>query len=138
VLASPKRKRLRKVEQAWRLGLDLALRKSTGEDRYRPLGPAPRSWFAKDFAFFCQQMAKRQQLSLPPAWDPAQAESRGWQRLQTVRALGLVRGLFRRPLESWLILDRILYLRESGYQVEAGQFCPYQVTPRNLLILAQV
>ncbi len=137
VLASPKRKRLRRVEQAWRLGLDLGLGESSGEDRYRPLGPAPRSWFRNDFAFFCSQMAERQELTLPPAWHPAQAESRGWQRLRTVRALGLVRGLFRRPLETWLILDRVLYLQESGYHVQAGSFCPYTVTPRNLLIMAQ-
>jgi hypothetical protein len=49
----------------------------------------------------------------------------------------LVRGLFRRPLELWLVLDRALYLEENGYAVQVGEFCDSQLTPRNLMVLAQ-
>ena len=48
----------------------------------------------------------------------------------------LVRHLFRRPLEVWLLLDRALFLEEQGYQAEVGTFCPKPMTPRNLLIRA--
>ena len=48
----------------------------------------------------------------------------------------LVRHLFRRPLEIWLLLDRALFLEEQGYRVEVGTFCPKPTTPRNLLIRA--
>ncbi len=34
----------------------------------------------------------------------------------------LVRHLFRRPLELWLVLDRALFLQEQGYRVEVGSF----------------
>ena len=54
-----------------------------------------------------------------------------------MRNLELLRGLFRRPLEVWLLLDRALYLQEQGYRVRLGQFCPAQLTPRNLLLLAE-
>ncbi|HSX89405.1 MAG TPA: SAM-dependent methyltransferase, partial [Pseudomonas sp.] len=64
-------------------------------------------------------------------------ENQGWQRLAEVRNLELVRGLFRRPLELWLLLDRALYLQEQGYGVHLGLFCPSQLTPRNLLLLAE-
>ena len=53
-----------------------------------------------------------------------------------VRNLELVRALFRRPLELWLLLDRCLYLVEQGYSVRLGEFCPTFLSPRNLLILA--
>ncbi|MNY82370.1 hypothetical protein D3C86_2244270 [compost metagenome] len=48
-----------------------------------------------------------------------------------------MRGLFRRPLEVWLLLDRALYLQEQGYAVRLGTFCDYRLTPRNLLLLAE-
>jgi hypothetical protein len=43
------------------------------------------------------------------------------------RNLELLRGLFRRPLELWLVLDR----------VEVGRFCEPTLTPRNLMVLAE-
>ena len=54
-----------------------------------------------------------------------------------MRNLELVRGLFRRPLELWLVLDRALFLSERGYEVQLGEFCDSHLTPRNLLLLAQ-
>ena len=55
-----------------------------------------------------------------------------------VRNLELVRGLFRRPLEIWLLLDRALYMQEAGYRVEIGLFCPAALTPRNILLIAEM
>jgi hypothetical protein len=55
-----------------------------------------------------------------------------------VRNLELLRNLFRRPLELWLILDRALYLGERGYDVRVGTFCDSHITPRNLLIIAEL
>ena len=64
-------------------------------------------------------------------------EALGWQRLAEVRNLELLRNLFRRPLELWLLLDRALYLQEQGYSVKLGTFCDYRLSPRNLLLLAE-
>ncbi len=49
----------------------------------------------------------------------------------------LVRQLFRRPLEMWLVLDRVCYLEQSNYDVSLGTFCDKPVTPRNILIHAE-
>ena len=65
-------------------------------------------------------------------------ESIGGARNGLVARLELVRHLFRRPLECWLLLDRALYLREFGYQVALARFCPRAVTPRNVLLTAQL
>ena len=46
----------------------------------------------------------------------------------------LVRHLFQRPLELWLLLDRALFLTEKGYRVTMGTFCEKRLTPRNVLI----
>ena len=64
-------------------------------------------------------------------------QARGWQRLAEVRNLELLRALFRRPLELWLVLDQALFLHEQGFRVELGEFCASELTPRNLLLLAR-
>jgi hypothetical protein len=49
----------------------------------------------------------------------------------------LVGHLFRRPLEVWLMLDRVLYLEEQGARVGLGTFCDKPVTPCNIVIDAE-
>ena len=82
-------------------------------------------------------LAALKQLPASATQDWQHLEQQGWQRLARVRNLELLRNLFRRPLELWLLLDRALYLEEQGYAVRLGHFCPSQLTPRNLLLLAE-
>ncbi len=134
VVASPKLRAARRRENAWRLGLDLLLRQASGRDDYSPLGSLPASALASPFAEFCQVVAASQQLELPSVWSASAAQHAGEERARQSRALSLVRGLFRRPIELWLVLDRALALAEQGYEVQVGTFCARRVTPRNLLI----
>jgi hypothetical protein len=83
-------------------------------------------------------LARHKQLNLGLQYDWASLEIAGWQQLAKVRNLELLRDLFRRPLEMWLILDRALYLQEQGYRVRLGTFCDSRLTPRNLLLLAEL
>lgn len=61
----------------------------------------------------------------------------GWKRSRDVRAFELIRVAVRRPLEVWLVLDMALGLAGEGYEVEVGEFCGRELTPRNLLIRAR-
>jgi len=63
--------------------------------------------------------------------------SRGLARMRLVRRLELMTHLFRRPLEAWLILDRALFLEGQGAKVTIGEFCQRQLTPRNVMIIAE-
>jgi len=65
-------------------------------------------------------------------------EANGWRRQREVMRLSIVRHAFRRALEVWLALDLAVYLKNRGYVVELGSFCERQLTPRNLLISAQL
>ena len=75
-------------------------------------------------------------MGLPAGLDYAALLAQGERRFGDVARMELVRHLFRRPLEIWLLLDRALFLEEQGYRVEVGTFCPKPMTPRNLLIRA--
>ncbi|WP_426415840.1 methyltransferase [Aestuariirhabdus sp. LZHN29] len=136
VTAGARERRQRNREFHWRLGFDLLQRQLRGVDDYLNCPPVPRRVMGGDFAGFCRYMAQRKQLCLQQPIDYDAFEARGVERADTVARIELVRHLFRRPLELWLVLDRALFLQQQGYSVRLGEFCDYQLTPRNLMILA--
>jgi hypothetical protein len=137
VTAGARVRRQRDQSMAWRLAFDLLQRQLRGIDEYLPTPSLPPTWLDKSFANYCQDLAALKQLPTPAKQNWQQLEQQGWQRLAEVRNLELLRGLFRRPLELWLLLDRALYLQEHGYTVRLGTFCSRQQSPRNLLLLAE-
>lgn len=137
VTAGTRVRRLRDQSMARRLGFDLLQRELRGIDEYLPTPSLPPTWLDKSYADYCRDLAALKDLPSPSARDWLALEARGWQRLAEVRNLELLRSLFRRPLELWLVLDRALYLQEQGFQVTLGTFCAAQLSPRNLLLLAE-
>ena len=136
VTAGNRVRQQRDTSMARRLGFDRLQRQLRGCDEYLPTPSLPASWLDKPFADYCRELANLKGLSTGEQ-DWAALEAHGWRRLAEVRNLELVRGLFRRPLEMWLVLDRALFLQEQGYNVEVGSFCETALTPRNLMVLAE-
>lgn len=138
VTAGARVRRQRDLSMARRLAFDLLQRELRGVDEYLPTPSLPPAWLAKGFADYCKDLAALKQLPTPGATlDWARLEAEGWQLLAQVRNLELLRALYRRPLELWLLLDRALYLQERGYSVRLGSFCPHRLSPRNLLLLGE-
>lgn len=137
VTAGARVRRQRDQSMAWRLGFDLLQRQIRGCDDYLPTPSLPSAWLEKSFAQYCTDLAALKDLSTVGTPDWVALEAAGHQRLAEVRNLELLRGLFRRPLELWLVLDRALFLTQKGYDVRLGTFCETPLTPRNLLLLAE-
>jgi hypothetical protein len=137
VTAGARVRKQRDTSMARRLAFDLLQRRQRGVDEYLPCPSLPAAWLHKPFAEYCMDLAEIQGVPLGDFKDWIALEALGWQRLAEVRNLELVRGLFRRPLELWLVLDRALYLQERQYDVQVGLFCTPDLTPRNLMILAE-
>ncbi|MBW7862010.1 MAG: methyltransferase [Rhodocyclaceae bacterium] len=123
-------------DQAWKLGF-LALRAAIEGDTPRTFKPVPSTWLGGDFEGFCRAIAAREGLRLPPSVDWAHWLACGARRRDEVRRLELVRHAFRRPLETWLVLDLALAFESAGYRSRLGPFCERALTPRNLLIVAE-
>jgi len=137
-VTAPKRVReqTRRISR-WRLGFDGLQRQLRGVDAYLPVPSHPTRLTNGDFATFCRWAAGNRGLELPGDTDFGVWERYGERRRQEVRRHELVRHLFRRPLELWVVLDYSMFLEEQGYDVRLGTFCERQLTPRNLLIDAE-
>lgn len=138
VTAGARVRRQRDQSMAQRLAFDLLQRQVSGIDEYLPTPSLPSAWLDKPFATYCRDLAALKDLPDVGEQNWSSLEAAGWERLAQVRNLELVRNLFRRPLELWLVLDRALYLQEQHYQVRVGTFCQSLITPRNLLLIAQL
>lgn len=137
VTAGARVRRQRDQSMAWRLAFDLLQRRLRGVQEYLPVPSVAPDWLRKDFPDYCRNLAALKGLAITDEPDWPALEQQGWQRLAQVRNLELVRALFRRPLELWLLLDRALLLEEHGYRVRIGTFCEPRLTPRNVLLLAE-
>lgn len=137
VTAGARVRRQRDESMARRLAFDLLQRELRGVDEYLPTPSLSVAWLQKSFADYCRDLAALKQLPEVGKQDWKALEIAGWERLAEVRNLELVRGLFRRPLELWLVLDRAGYLQDRDYAVQLGAFCTTDITPRNLMILAE-
>ncbi len=132
--ASDRERGKRKKLQSWRLGFDLLQRDVRGIDEYLPVPPISPTILNGDFAQFCQYVANIKGLVLPVSVSLDEYERRGEQRFLAYSRFELVRMTFRRALECWLVLDRVMYLEEHGYHCSLSQFCSQDLTPRNILI----
>jgi hypothetical protein len=134
VAARRTERELRERERWWRLAFDALQRDVRGCDDYLNVPSCKRELLRQGFGDFCQWAASARQFALPAAIDYDHYLQRGRERQRAITRLELLRQLFSRPLELWLVLDCALFLQEHGYRVAVTQFCDNSVSPRNILI----
>ncbi|RUO32126.1 methyltransferase [Aliidiomarina sedimenti] len=137
VTAGERVRRLRHRETLWRLMYQLARERYLGDPEYRSLPSVNKKWFSGQVVDFLRWACQQHDWQWPQqaAIEPLYTDAR--QRQLEIQRLELVRHVFRRPLEKYLILDRAAFLEEQGYQVKVTEFCDYRVSPRNFLIQAR-
>ncbi len=136
VTASKRIRKLRQRERRWRLGFDLIQREISGSKHYLTVPSVKESLLNKTFPEFCFWAAEKREIHLPAELDFDFYLEKAIPRGLQVARMELIRHLFRRPLELWLVLDLALFLLEKGYQISLGEFCPKKITPRNILLQA--
>ena len=136
VIASPKQQALRLQEVSWRLGFDSLQRQVRSIDAYLPVPTVKQSQLSGSFSDFCLWAANYKKLVLPNDIDFDAFLQRGIARQRLTKRIDLVAHLFRRALEAWLLLDRVCFLQQHGYEVSLSEFCANSVTPRNAFIQA--
>ncbi len=123
-------------DQVFKLGFK-AMAEALGLPLRPSFRPVPAAWLGAGFESFCHALAAREGLELPARLDWAHWQAAGEARRAEVRRLELVRHVFRRPLEMWLVLDQALALQAAGFETRLGSFCARESTPRNLMLVAR-
>lgn len=136
VIANQKHNILRQQEIAWRLGFDSLQRTVRQSDQYLPIPTIKQSQLASSFSDFCFWAAAQKSISIPSDTIFDDYLQQGLNRQRLTQRIDLVRHLFRQAIEQWLLIDRVCFLNEQGYQVTLTEFCPTEITPRNALIHA--
>ncbi|WP_025672829.1 methyltransferase [Salinivibrio socompensis] len=130
-------RRQREQEVTYRLGFDEWQRDVQQSERYLPLPALKKSQLSQGFTAFCRWGAAQKGLTLPDDFDQTYYLARGEARFVVLEQINVIKSAFRRAMELWLVLDRVLYLQQHGYRVTLTQFCERELTPRNLLIHAE-
>ncbi len=138
VTAPGRTTRIRQKEVEWRLGFDCLRRNVTGTLGYVSVPSSGKAIFSGEFSEFCRWAAEQKGILLPDNIDFAAFLQQGKRRKRVTDRIELIRHLFRRAIEVWLVLDRALYLEQHGYRVAISAFCEKQLTPRNILISAKL
>lgn len=136
-IANDKRLGFRHKEIAWRLGFDSLQREVRGVSHYLPIPSIKQSQLSGEFATFCVWAAEQKAVELTEGVDFDHFLHLGIERQKLTRRVDLVAHLFRAVFEYWLLLDRVCFLEEQGYQVSLEAFCNNEITPRNSLIKAK-
>ncbi|MCG7532607.1 SAM-dependent methyltransferase [Psychrobium sp. MM17-31] len=134
VVSATREQRHRYTEVCWRLAFDVLQRQIRNVDEYLPLPSIKQSILTGSFEAFCQWAAAQKNLLLPQDVDFNRLEAQGFARFIVNRKIEVVTHAFRQLLERWLLLDRVLYLEEQGYEVALFNFCESSITPRNAMI----
>ena len=127
-------RRHRQTEMVYRLGFQALGKDVLGFCDYETVPSIKKSLLDSGFAHFCQWACDQKGWGLPASVDWHHYQRIGEQQFLLMEKLSLVQGAFRRLLEWWLILDRVLFLEEHGYDVTVSEFCPRAITPRNFFI----
>lgn len=128
-------KRHRQLEMIYRFGVDLIFRHQYGDDDYKPLPSIKKSMLANGFGHFLNWAAAYHQRRIGDI-DVSAYLAQAQQKFHHMEKIALVQQQFYSLLEAWIVLDKVLFLQQHGYQVRVEQFCAKQITPRNLLIQA--
>lgn len=131
-------KRLRHQERLWRVAFDIWQKQQCGEHSVLHLPSLPKRLLNQPFAEFCHWATseKQRMFAIPDAHQQRQLLHDAEQKLLHIRRLELVQQPLKRPLELWLILDRVLFLQEHQFDCQLSLFCERATSPRNFLIQA--
>ncbi len=136
VVSGSREKRHRITEVSWRLAFDLIQREVRGVNEYMSLPSIKQSLLTGSFSAFCNWAAQQKKITLPDNLAYERYELNGRERFLTIRRIEVVTHAFRQLIERWLLLDRVLFLKENNYDVSLFNFCSSSVTPRNAMIQA--
>lgn len=103
-------------------------------------GNSTEKLYNQDFASYAREQLRRISMTTTDSDDSLNRYYEDPKRLKLVNQMilsAIIRGVFGRPLELYVLLDRCLYLQEYGYDVQLLELFDEIESPRNLAIIAE-
>ncbi len=130
-------KRHRQLEMTYRLGFDLIVKNELNQEEYLPVPSIKKSFLADGFVAFCHWAAEQKGYALAHI-DFDNYLLLAQNKFIQMEKLAMVQQAFFPLIEAWIVLDKVMYLEERGYRVAVTRFCDKSITPRNILIHAEL
>lgn len=123
----------RKAVKDFRYTLHLFLKKYENQN-FSSLGNAQKADYQNDFSVYAKKYYPGcKKYSDSVLRDFFKTHKSEYEHIQN---LGIIRSLSARMVETYIILDRALYLKEQGHQVSVIELFNKDISPRNLGIYA--
>ena len=124
----------------YRYAIHLLLHDHFGHREMATLGNSSKKLYDAPFSTYAHEQFLR--LGLTP-WTPEEFQSYfdNPKRQELIRGMltaGFIRNVFGRVLEAYILLDRAIYMEESGYETELLVFFDEMISPRNLGLVSQL
>lgn len=132
---------LKKKVKFYRYAIHMLMFDEYGIKELKTLGNSSPKLYDEDFATYVTHQFDRLDLPLKHSAQELNAYFADPTRqtlLWNMLTAELIRNAFGRLMELYLLLDRVLYLEEEGYQVELLEFFDEPLSPRNLGIVAHL
>lgn len=104
------------------------------------LGNSSKKLYDAPFNLYAEEQFRRLGLTPPPS-EKLNAYFENSERKELIREMltaGFIRNVFGRLLEAYILLDRAIFMEESGYDSQLLQFFEEEISPRNLGLVCQL
>lgn len=129
------------IVKNYRYTLHLYLHDVLGITEQVNCGNSMEKLYRSDFATYTREQLKRVNLTTNDSDETLNNYYNDPRRLKLVNQMilsAIIRGIFGRPLELYLLVDRCLYLQENGYEVQLLELFDEVESPRNLAIIGNL
>jgi hypothetical protein len=123
--------------KSFRYSLHLLLYEKLGIKKFITVEGHPLKKYGEDFSEYVFSKLTELGIKHNLAADYLNSFHQDWSPLVKKMFLAnIIRWQFGRLLEVYILLDRAIYLQESGFKVEMAQLFNESISPRNIGILA--
>ena len=123
----------------FRYALHLFLYYEVGVSKFTQVGESKYRDYLQDFAHYAK--IKLNYLNIKNSF--CSKTLNDWfnqkeiqEKIDQMFCANIIRWQFGRSLEHWILTDRVLYLRENGFEANLGEFFNEKISPRNIGIWA--
>lgn len=123
----------------YRYAFHIYLYEVIGIKEFQSLGSSHKKHYHGDFSSYAFEQMKRLNLECPDSEESLNYFFHDKDRSRMIKKMilsGILRGIYGRSLEMYLLLDRAIYLEENGFKTELIEYFDEVVSPRNIGIRA--